>query len=255
MVQATNFFAVQMCTSLHFFCNFLFKINIQFYIPTKKEEKNMSFFTSNRSEFCPGPICGNPLNGLCERVCIETKKVYDSCIRQIELFGTQAVLVNLEPPAPAQPLAFTSSTTTPGEDAEIVNLVIERFEETPNFARVRADIIVPITVNYIDASDAIGSGETTVIVTQDVILFVPQPSIVPFEVKAFASAVCADGAYLGNNTFSLDLCITIILKIVAKVELLIPTYGYCQIPPCQEFNGEGCSTFFNLPLYPEPQFN
>ena len=36
----------------------------------------MSFFTSNRSDFCPGPIVGNPLNGLCERVCIETKKVY-----------------------------------------------------------------------------------------------------------------------------------------------------------------------------------
>ena len=215
----------------------------------------MSFFTNNRTDLCPGPIVGNPLNGLCERVCIETKKVYDSCIRQIEMFGTQAVLVNLDPPAPVQPLTFIGCATTPGEDAEITNLTIERFEETPNFARVRADIMVPITVNYIDANDVEGSGETTVTVTQDVILFVPQPSIVPFEVKVFANAVCAGGAYLGNNTFSLDLCITIILKIVAKVELLIPTYGYCQIPPCQEYTEEGCGTLFNLPLYPQPQFN
>ena len=215
----------------------------------------MSFFTSNRSEFCPGPICGNPLNGLCERVCIETKKVYDSCIRQIELLGVEVALINLDPPAPAQPLTFISCANTPGEDVEITNLTIERFEETPNFARVRADITVPITVNYIDANDVPGSGETTVTISQDVILFVPQPSIVPFEVKAFANAICAGGVYLCKNAFRLDLCITLILKIVAKVELLIPTYCYCQIPPCQEFTEEICPALFNLPLYPEAQFN
>ena len=211
----------------------------------------MSFFTSNRSDFCPGPIVGNPLNGLCERVCIETKKVYDSCIKQIEELGVELVIVNPTPPAPVQPLTFVSCSSS--SDAEVANLTIERFDDAPNFARVRADISIPITINYIDANNVEGSGESVVTVSQDVILFVPQPSIVPFEVKAFASAFCAGGTYIGDNTFRVNLCITVILKVVAKVELLIPTYGFCQIPPCQEFTEEICPALFRLPLYPEPQ--
>ena len=35
--------------------------------------------------------------------------------------------------------------------------------------------------------------------------------------------------------FDVDVCVTIILKIVAKVELLVPSFGFCQIPPCEEF--------------------
>lgn len=213
----------------------------------------MSFFTSNRTDFCPGPIFGNPLVGLCERVCIETTKVFDSCIRQTEEH-VETVIMNLTPPAPAQPLTFLGCAST-DEPAFITNLVIERFEDRPNFARVTADVNIPIVVTYVDNNGIEGSGETIVTVTQDVILYVPQPSIVPFEVTVFASAFCAGGEYLGNNTFRLIVCVTVILKVVATVELLVPTYGYCPIPPCQEFVEEqGCQTFFELPLYPQPEF-
>ena len=33
----------------------------------------MSFFTNNASDRCPGRINGNPVNGLCEKVCVEVK--------------------------------------------------------------------------------------------------------------------------------------------------------------------------------------
>jgi|AntRauTorcE11897_2_1112592.scaffolds.fasta_scaffold00001_345 hypothetical protein len=215
----------------------------------------MSFFTSSKTGLCPGPIQNNPLSGLCERVCIETEKVYDSCIQQIEELGLEVVMVNPTPSSPTQPLTFVSCAASTTEDTTISNLNIQRFEEAPNFARVSADVNIPITINYVDACGVEGSGETIVTVSKDVILFVPQPSIVPFEVKAFANAVCANGEYIGNNTFKLDLCITVILKVVATVDLLVPTYGYCQIPPCQEFKQEVCPKFFNLPLYPEAQSN
>lgn len=212
----------------------------------------MSFFTSNRSEFTPGPICGNPLNGLCERVCIQTKKVFDACIRQIEERNLELVAFNFTPPAPCQPLTFTGCNSIPGE-AEVTNLVIERFQETPNFARVSADINIPIRITYVDANNVAGEAESIITVSQDVILYVPQPSIVPFEVEAFANAICASGRYVGDNTFVVDVCITIILKIVAEVDLLVPSYGYCQIPPCQEFTEEVCPGLFNLPLFPQPE--
>ena len=212
----------------------------------------MSFYANNVNELVPGPICGNPLNGLCERVCIETNKVFDACIRQIEERDLELVVVKQHPKNPTEPLTFTGCSSE-GYEAEVTNLVIERFEDAPNFARVSADINIPIRVTYVDANDEAGEGRSIITVSQDVVLYVPQPSIIPFEVKAFANAVCASGSYVGGKTFNVDCCITVILKVVAKVDLLIPTYGYCPIPPCQEFTEEVCPGLFNLPLFPQPE--
>jgi hypothetical protein len=214
----------------------------------------MSFFTSNRADVCPGPIHGNPLNGLCERVCIETTKVFDSCIKQVQEKGLQAVVTNQTPPSPNEPLTFTGCGSV-GEPATISNLTIERFEDRPNFARVSCDVNIPIEITYVDDDGVEGKGDSIITVAQDVILYVPQPSIIPFNITAFGSCVCTDGEYLGDDTFSIDVCITVILKVVADVDLLIPTYGFCQIPPCQEFSQEACAGFFELPLYPEPDLN
>ena len=212
----------------------------------------MSFFTNNNNGQCPGPIIGNPLNGLCERVCIETTKVFDSCMCQLQQTGLQVVVTNFNPPAPQDPLEFVSCTSTL-EPAYITNLEIERFEDRPNFARVSCDVNIPVEVKYIDDNGVEGVGESVVTVNKDVILYVPQPSIVPFEIKAFGGLVSPEGTYVGNDTFSVTACITIILKVVAEVEILIPTYGFCCIPPCQDFSEELCTDFFELPLYPEPE--
>ena len=40
-------------------------------------------------------------------------------------------------------------------------------------------------------------------------------------------------------------------KIVMTVELLVPSYGYAQMPSCQEYTQEVCSGFFELPLFPD----
>ena len=42
-------------------------------------------------------------------------------------------------------------------------------------------------------------------------------------------------------------------KLGYDAELLVPTYGYCQIPPCQDFTQDVCTGFFDLPLYPSQQ--
>jgi hypothetical protein len=34
------------------------------------------------------------------------------------------------------------------------------------------------------------------------------------------------------------------------VELLVPAYGFCQIPPCEEFAENICDEFFSLPIFP-----
>jgi len=73
----------------------------------------------------------------------------------------------------------------------------------------------------------------------------------PYTIEALVSLVSTQGEYTGENQFTIDACVSIILKVVMDVELLIPSYGYAAIPPCQEYTQEVCAGFFELPIYPE----
>lgn len=207
----------------------------------------MSFFTNNRGDRCPGPINGNPLNGLCEKVCIQTTKVFDACIKQISQTET-VTLTDFDPETYTEPLTFVSGQTT--GSASISDVTVTRFEERPNFARVQATLSVPIRVNYTDANNVPGSATGFITIDEDVVMFVPQPSIVPFSITGFANAAITAGTYIGDGAFSLDLCITAILKVVIEAQILVPSYGYCPLPPCQDYTQEVCNGFFDLPLYP-----
>lgn len=87
-------------------------------------------------------------------------------------------------------------------------------------------------------------------VVKDVLLSIPDESIVPYCLESMVSAICVAGNYLGNNRFSLTVCVTVVLKVLANVEILIPSYGFCPIPPCEEFADNVCDEFFSLPLFP-----
>ena len=210
----------------------------------------MSFYTStNRPGVFPGVINNCNAQGVCERVCIEVKKVFDACLNQTQISGIDITVTNPTPANPALPLTYVSgiSNTIP---AVISNVDVVRFDDQPNFARVMADVTITIPVNYLDANGVAGSGLATITVPMDVVLYVPQPSIIPFEITCFGNAVCSTGTYISDLTFNVSLCVSIILKVVAEVDLLVPSYGYCPIPPCTPYEQESCNIFFNLPLYP-----
>ena len=65
--------------------------------------------------------------------------------------------------------------------------------------------------------------------------------------------------YLQEQGFTVNVCLTTILKVVAVVDVLVPSYGYTPIPPCTPYTGdEVCPGVFDLPLYPtavSPQSN
>ena len=210
----------------------------------------MSFFTNYKSDKYPGPISGNPLNGLCEKACIQVKKVFDACIRQVTQENVYVTVFKQMPANPAYPLTFISAKSTSPKGI-ITCLDIDRLSDKQQFARVRAEINVPIEVLYVDANGVEGKGDAVLTLNEDVILFVPQPSIVPFEVECVTNAIAPEGVYSGQNNFSLTVCISVLLKVVVEVELLVPTYGYCTIPPCQQFDQELCASYFELPLYPD----
>ncbi len=209
----------------------------------------MSFFSNFNSDRCPCQISGNPLNGLCEKVCLEVNKVFDACMKQSQEDGVILTLSDNLPENPAYPLTFVSARSTSTQGV-LTNVSVDRLQDRPNFARVQVTVSVPVQVLYTDANGVDGVATSTASFSQDVILFVPEPSVIPYNVEAIVSLISTEGVYSAENTFTISACTTIILKIVMPVQLLIPTYGYVNIPPCQEYSQEICAGFFELPLFP-----
>lgn len=230
----------------------------------------MSFYSYKNANpiNSPGEINGSALDGLNERVCIQVQRVYDSCLQQEQLDDADVLITSYaqvvndcncncaganaaenQPSAPVPPLQFEScrSSTT---NIDISNLTVERLCDRPCFARVRGYIEIPIEVLFVDSRCIEYIGRGVVRVNKDVLLSVPDDSIVPYTLEGLASAICVSGCYRGNNVFRLTICVSIILKVLAQVEILIPSYGFCNIPPCEEFADNVCDEFFSLPLFP-----
>lgn len=210
----------------------------------------MSFFSNFQSDKCPCAITGNPINGLTEKVCIQAEKIFDAGIKQTQLENYALTLTDVTPETVTYPLTFVSARSV-SANATVTNLNVER-QADKRCARVQATVTVPLEVLFTDANGVEGSATATVSLQEDVLLFVPAPSIIPFTVQAVVSAVAPEGTYNAETQgFTVSLCVTVILKIAMSVELLVPTYGYCTIPPAQDYSQEVCAGFFELPLYPQ----
>ena len=210
----------------------------------------MSFFSNFQSDKCPGSITGNPLNGLTEKVCIQAEKIFDAGIKQNRLENYSLTLTDVTPATVTYPLTFVSARSVSAE-ATVTNLTVER-QPDKQCARVQATVSVPVEVLFTDANGTDGSATATVSLPVDAFLYVPAPSIMPFSVRALVSVVAPDGTYNEETQgFNVSLCVTLIIKISMPVEVLVPSYGYCMIPPLQEYSQEVCAGFFELPLYPQ----
>ena len=209
----------------------------------------MSFCNNNSTQDrCPGNINGNPMNGLCEKVCIQTTKIFDACMMQTSIDST-VTLTNLTPADPVQPLTFVSGSST-SSVGTITSLTVTPIADRPGLSRVTTTISIPIQIAYTDANGVAGTGTGTISINQDVIMCVPTGSVISPVIAATVNMAAPRGSYVGDNTFSITSCVTVILKVQADVNLLIPSYGYCRIPQCTEFSQDVCQGVFDLPLFP-----
>lgn len=267
----------------------------------------MSFYSykNANSEACPGVVNGSILNGLNQKVCIQVKNVYDSCLSQEQLDDAVVRVENIVPvlpnnsckptnskacncscsgnsctcscpscgtnishaeavenaensacplPQPYGAWTFEScrSSTTAGR---ISNLSIERMCDRPQYARVKCSVDVPVDVLFVDQRCQEWMGQTRVCVDKDVLLCIPDDSIIPFTLESLVSAICVSGTYVGNCTFEITICVTVVLKVLAEVDIMVPTYGFCEVPPSEEFAENVCDEFFSLPLFPQSSCN
>lgn len=128
-------------------------------------------------------------------------------------------LTDFVPANPTYPLTFISARSLSSE-ATVSNLNIDR-QSDKQCARVQASVTIPVEVLYMDAAGVEGKATSSVTMNEDRLLFVPSPSIMPFTVKGVVSAVAPEGTFnAANNTFTVSMCTTVILKIAMQVELL-----------------------------------
>ena len=190
------------------------------------------------------------MSGLCEKVCIQAEKIFDAGIVQTRLENYTLTLEDPTPADPTYPLTFVSARSVTGTGT-VSGLNVERQPDSC-CARVQATITIPVEVVYTDANGTEGKATANITLNEDVLMYVPSASVMPFTVTAVASCVVPEGTFNAQgNTFTVSACVTCILKVAMQVELLVPAYGYCAIPPAQEYSQEVCSGFFELPLYPQ----
>lgn len=211
----------------------------------------MSFYINNTSVNKPGSINSNSLNGICEKILIQTRKIFDACVSTSTESGIILQVSDFIPADPAQPLTFISAENTPNSTPIISNLVIDRLDRAPNFANVSMTITVPITVTYRDANGVIGTGTSSVTINKSVILFVPQPSFTPVDITADVAFSSQIGTFTAPNIFTVTACIRVIIRVSAIVDVLVPSFGYPSLPCCQQApSSTQCPGLEDLPIYP-----
>ena len=184
----------------------------------------MSFCNNNSTpDRCPGNISGNPMNGLCEKVCIQTVKIFDACMMQTSIDSTVA-LTNLSPATPTLPLTFVSGRST-SSTGTITSLTIAPIADRPGLSRVTTTVSIPIQIAYTDANGVQGTGTSSVSISLDVVMCVPTGSVITPNVAATVNMTSPRGAYVSDYTFSITSCVTVILSVQAPVNLLVPSYG------------------------------
>jgi hypothetical protein len=160
-------------------------------------------------------------------------------------------LHNMQPSNPVQPLSFISAASV-GSRGLVSNVSIEPIAGgAPGCKRVIATVTIPVEIIYADANGTEGRGFGELTYLRDVVMNVPENSVFPTEIHATVNMVSPFGVYSQDNIFILTCCVTIVLTAEADAFLLVPSYGYSYIPPCQEFTQEVCTGVFDLPLFPQ----
>lgn len=190
-----------------------------------------------------GTICGNPLCGLNERICINVRKIYDGCITR---YQDRAFSVTFD--APLTGVApFTYVETRSVGASTLSDLIITPIDGRRN--RIQMNVTTPVSVTYTDSTGATFSANSSITIPRDIILNLPEDSLSNYSIEVSTSIVSTLGTITGE-TAEIRACVVQIVRVIVVVDVLVPSYGYCEYPPCEEYSDEICQGLFNLPIFP-----
>ena len=185
----------------------------------------------------------NSRTNFCDKVVVNTVRVFDACMQQ---FSEENATLTVEFATGTPPYTFISGQNTA---TTISNQVITPIEHSP-CSRVQLSLTIPMVINAIDSTGLEVVGTATVVASKDVILRLPSDALTPAVVDAVSTVVVLDGVFTNETTLICTLCYTIVVKIIANVDLVLPTAGYPLIPECEDYSEDVCASVFNQSLYP-----
>lgn len=188
----------------------------------------------------PTVCCTN--GNVCDKTCVETKKVFDACIQQRSISTTLTVDFGGE--VPTNVVSVTSSG-----DSTVSGLSITPIQGSPN-SRVAFTLTVPVTVVATNAVGTLIYGSASMSFEQDLVLRVPQEGVIAPVIESTAVINGLQNAVTSDTVVTTNACVTIITKVTAEVLLVVPCYGYLVLAPAQEYTQEACGSVFNSPVFP-----
>lgn len=209
----------------------------------------MSFYFNQNNQNRPSCISSQQLNSICEKALIEVNRVFDACLHRIDSEVFSLTLSNFSPQPVEYPLTYVSATNNPYTPVSVTSLTIDHSDNN-NFALVTFTISIPLLINYTDASGNSGTANSSVSITRSASLCVPENSLTPINIDISALFSSTIGSFTSETTASITACVQIIVKSIGKVDLLVPTFGYPDIPTCCPQGQESCNGIFNQPIYP-----
>ena len=179
--------------------------------------------------------------------CIIADKVYFSC-QQRECFEEVFVPISRK-----GEYEFVDITFNPGVIIK-ETLVITPIPDRPNFSRIRFRVRITFTLRVREKCDKRNIicivGELPEI-QKDIIMFIPEArDEFKFKIVVETAAQLLTEPIQDKEFFAFAVGVFIIVKVVGRVQLLIPAFGFCPEPPdCEEFlPDEICIDFDTAPF-------
>ncbi|SCY58063.1 hypothetical protein [Alkaliphilus peptidifermentans] len=210
-------------------------VNHEESLEVKNQERNQ-FFPDFKSE------------------CIIADKVYAHC-QERECF--EQISVNLPEGGSFE---FVDIAFNPGEIV-LGSLAITPIANRPNFSRVKFKVLI---TNILRARNR----ETGAIIMinnelpeihKDIVLFIPEArDEFKFQIGIETASQMLTEPIKEEGVFVFAVGVFIVIKVIGRVQLLVPVFGFCPEPPeCEEFSPEDARVEFETAPFPEffPQFD
>lgn len=188
-----------------------------------------------------GRITNEDLGYITECVCIITDKVYAHC-QQRECFPKVEVDIEYGD--------YKSIKFKPGFIVE-GSLLVTDLPDRENFKRVRFTLRVPFIITRKGGSKFEGFLPD---IYKDIVLFIPDHrDEFDFRIVVETSSELLDPPYEKEpcDIVTFAAGVFVIVKVVGRVQLLIPAFGFCPEPPeCEDFQPiqDVCENFDDLPF-------
>lgn len=178
------------------------------------------------------------------RVCIQTTRVFDACIKHISLENQSVSIIYITPPT--LPVTFISAESY--GTLALTNLSVTQI---PNSCCQRVQCTANIPIEFSGVSDSeVVCAKGCIAQKLDLLMKIPAEALIPATIQCTGIVEGISGT-LDLNNFVGNLCMTLITKVVAAVELIIHSEGYPILTASQDYTEDACSRQAALPLYPK----